>query len=90
MEKQDIGQRYVLVVGAIGGMGHATCEALQKAGYAVLGIDRTLPASPLQDVTYYACDICEETSLKNVVADLEQKEIRLSAILHMAGLYILD
>ena len=90
MRKQNRVGQTVLVVGASGGMGQATCAALKAAGYAVVGIDKHLPAKPIQDVLYFACDIRDEASVLEAVEHLRMEDIHLYAIIHMAGMYILD
>ena len=37
----DISERVAIVVGAGGGLGRATAEALAGSGYTVVGVDRT-------------------------------------------------
>lgn len=80
---------YVLITGAAGGMGAATAEALRQAGFFVFALDCT-SCQPKENLMPIAADITDSESLQVAFASVSAVTDRLYAILHFAGLYVLD
>ena len=79
----------VLVTGAFGGMGRATVDALSERGYKVYALDRSVGEGS-EGVVPVACDITDEEAVKSAFSEVSQMEEGLDAIIHFAGIYILD
>ena len=80
---------YVLVTGAAGGMGKAAVAAFCAAGYGVFALDRT-PIAPADGVIALTADITDEVSLAAAAAVVRGVTDSLFAIVHYAGIYMLD
>lgn len=80
---------YVLVTGACGGMGKATAELLCKAGYGVIAMDRILPEA-YENMVPIQADITNLDSLQNAFEQISRITDKLYAIIHFAGIYMLD
>ena len=79
----------VLVTGACGGMGRKTVEALKNQGYCVFALDKT--ACPGEEnVISLQADLTEEDSVRAVFEQVRQVTDELYAIVHFAGIYMLD
>lgn len=79
----------VLVTGAYGGMGRATVRALCNEGYRVFALDRATEQAT-EGVTPIAADVTDAASLQAAAAELGRHTERLDAIVHFAGIYMLD
>ena len=80
---------YVLVTGAYGGMGRAVTEALCQRGYSVLALDQRV-GEPREGVLPIAADITTEEGVRTALAAVKEHTASLCAILHFAGVYMLD
>ncbi len=80
---------YVLVTGAYGGMGRATVEALVARGVTVLAMDCRV-GEPSERVIPLAADVTSEESLLAALETVKGITDSLSAIIHFAGVYMLD
>lgn len=82
-------KKCVLVTGAYGGMGKATVAALVGQGYFVFALDKRV-----EDATEGVCPIAADlTSEEGVTAAFETVKAQtdeLFAIVHFAGVYMLD
>lgn len=91
-------KKYVLVTGAFGGMGLKTCELLLKKGYAVIALDKKVKTAAFQDTVtgvplpFYPieCDVTDENSIKEAYLEVTEITGNLFAIIHFAGIYMLD
>ena len=81
--------KYVLVTGAYGGMGYATVQALAKAGYTVFALDKRVKEAE-DNVIPLEADVTDVQSLKNALKTVETATDELFAVLHFAGVYMLD
>ena len=79
----------VLITGAAGGMGYATAERLIRDGVHVFGLDLRTPEPPA-GMTFLPTDLTDPQAVQQAFDRLRAEEIRLDAIVHMAGLYELD
>ncbi len=81
--------KYVLVTGANGGMGKETVNLLKNEGYFVLALDRQM-GDREERVYPIAADVTDSESLSKAVAQVRQITPELDAIIHFAGIYMLD
>lgn len=79
----------ILVTGAYGGMGRATVESLKKQGFRVFALDRTV-GEPEENVIPVEVDITSEEALGKAFETVRGYTDSLYAILHFAGVYMLD
>ena len=76
----------ILVTGAGGGMGKAVCTLLAQNGYNVWGLDIAFGDDSLP----YACigaDLTKQKDIDAAFLRIRKEAGRLSAIIHLAGLY---
>jgi NAD(P)-dependent dehydrogenase (short-subunit alcohol dehydrogenase family) len=81
--------KYVLVTGACGGMGKATVDALESKGFGVIGLDR-VKGEERENVFYIECDVTSEESVQCAMQKVGKITDELFAIVHYAGIYMLD
>lgn len=91
MGRFDLDGKTVLVTGASGGIGLATCKALAVQGASVIACDRTLPASDMRDrfpdgTSFVACDVADRMS----VAALRESVPHVNALVLGAGILPFD
>lgn len=79
----------VLITGAYGGMGRATVKALQELGFRVFALDKTVGAEE-ENVFPIEADITKEESVQKAFVRISEMTDGLFAILHFAGIYMLD
>lgn len=80
---------YVLVTGGYGGMGKAVVEQLREAGYGVFALDKTVEDAQ-ENLFPIQADVTDAESLQNAFGKVREKTDKLFAILHFAGIYVLD
>lgn len=81
--------KYVLVTGAYGGMGKATVQALKQKGYGVFAADKTIGEEE-ENVYPLQVDVTDPQSVQNAVDKVRAVTDTLFAIVHFAGIYMLD
>jgi len=81
--------KYILVTGAYGGMGIKTVSALAENGYYVFALDKSV-AEPAENVMPLEADVTSEDSLRRAYEKVSGITDRLDAIVHFAGIYVLD
>ncbi len=81
--------KYVLVTGAFGGMGRAVCEKLANNGYKVFALDKKID-TPIENVIPIEVDLTDEKSVERAFEKVKGITEELFAILHFAGIYLLD
>ena len=79
----------VLITGAYGGMGRATVELLKKQGIRVFALDIKV-GEPEENLVPIAVDITCEESVKEAFLKVKKETDELYAIIHFAGIYMLD
>ncbi len=79
----------VLVVGACGGMGAATCNKLIESGFNVFGIDCKDCCDNLS-VHYVKADVSDIHSILSAYAQISSLIDCLYAVIYMAGIYMMD
>ena len=81
--------KYVLVTGAYGGMGYQAVKALAEQGYTVFALDKRVKEAE-ENVVPIEADVTDVQSLKNALKTVETVTDELFAVLHFAGVYMLD
>jgi NAD(P)-dependent dehydrogenase (short-subunit alcohol dehydrogenase family) len=74
-----------IVTGASGGIGEATAQALQAAGYRVFGTYRRPPVTRLAGVEYVACDVTGDEAVQTAVGQVLAKAGRVDLLVNNAG-----
>lgn len=77
-----------LITGASSGIGLVTAKALQDAGYCVFGTSRK-PLASLDGISMLTCDVTDETSVKNTVAEVLKQAGRIDLLVNNAGIGLL-
>lgn len=81
--------KYILVTGAYGGMGRATVRLLKEQGFCVFALDRNVGEAE-QNIIPLQADITDEQSIKAAAECVKKITYELFAIVHFAGIYMLD
>ena len=81
--------RSVLITGAYGGMGRATALELRARGFRVFAVDRKV-AEPEENIIPIEADLTDESGVKAAFRRVAEQTDSLYAILHFAGIYMLD
>ena len=79
----------ILVTGAYGGMGRATTLALKQKGFRIFALDKTVADAEV-DIIPIQADLTDEQSVQNAFNLVSQHTNNLLAIVHFAGIYMLD
>ncbi len=79
----------VLITGAYGGMGKATAKTLKERGFRVFALDKTVGEEE-ENIIPIKADITDEGSIKSAFERIEKMTDELFAIIHFAGVYMLD
>ena len=79
----------VLITGAYGGMGRATVRLLAGQGFRVFALDRRV-GEPEDNVIPIEADVTSEDSVLAAVETVRSYTDSLCAIVHFAGVYMLD
>lgn len=80
---------YVLLTGAYGGMGVKTIDALVRRGYSVIALDKNINVVT-DNVIPIQVDVTDVESVKRAFERVKEITDRLFAIVHLAGVYMLD
>lgn len=80
--------RIVLVTGAAGGIGRATCECFAEHGWSVVGVDRRPAVSLPPAVEFRSLDVSDPSSVAALLEWLPSKSERLDAIVNNAAIQI--
>lgn len=79
----------ILVTGAYGGMGQAMVRVLREQGFRVFALDRSAGA-PQENVVPVEADITSEEAVTTALETVRGYTDELYAIVHFAGIYMLD
>lgn len=79
----------ILVTGAYGGMGRATVKALLEDGCRVFALDKSVGEAQ-KDLIPIEVDVTDEASISKALDIVKEKTETLDAIIHFAGIYMLD
>ncbi|NLO48080.1 MAG: SDR family NAD(P)-dependent oxidoreductase [Clostridiales bacterium] len=81
--------KHILVTGAYGGMGRATVDSLKTQGFCVIALDK-ITGSAAENVISLQADITDADSVKAAFKEVKGITDELYAIVHFAGIYLLD
>ena len=81
--------KYILVTGARGGMGRKTVELMKEQGFGVFAVDK-VPGIAEENLIPITADITDEGSVKSAFEKVKIVTDELYAIIHFAGIYMLD
>lgn len=76
--------KVVVVTGANGGMGRATCKVFKANGYIVVGTDKG-PASGSESDHYFKGDVTDEKMWQEISNFINEKYGQLSSLINIAG-----
>ena len=79
----------ILITGAAGGMGRAATALFCAQGYHVFALD-CVAIEAGESITPIVADLTDEESVKAAVEAVAKETDKLDAILHFAGVYMLD
>jgi len=79
----------ILVTGAYGGMGSAVIELLSNSGFRIFALDRRV-GEPRENIVPIECDITSEEDIKKAYSEVDNSTDGLFAVIHFAGIYMLD
>ncbi len=79
----------ILITGAYGGMGKATAKALKDKGFRIFALDKNVGVEE-EDIIPIEADITDENSVINAFNKISKMTDNLFAIVHFAGIYMLD
>lgn len=81
--------KYIMVTGAYGGMGRKTVDILKKQGFCVIALDKETEAAE-KNMIPLQVDITDTESVKHAFEKVKTVTDELYAIVHFAGIYMLD
>lgn len=79
----------ILITGAYGGMGRATAELLCERGFRVFALDKRV-GDARENIIPIEADITSEESVKAALEAVKNHTDSLYAVIHFAGIYMLD
>lgn len=79
----------VLITGAYGGMGYATARLLSQNGYTVYALDMRVGKAE-ENIIPIEADLTSEKSVSDAFQKIKKSTETLDAIIHFAGIYMLD
>jgi len=79
----------VLITGAYGGMGKATAKVFANRGFRVFALDKVIGGEE-ENIIPIEADITNEESVKNAFSKISEMSDGLYAVIHFAGIYMLD
>ena len=82
-------KKFVLVTGAFGGMGEKVVNRLVEDGYSVIALDKNVKENT-ENVYPIQVDITDEQSVISAFEKVNEITKSLYAIVHFAGIYMLD
>ena len=79
----------ILITGAYGGMGRATAMRFRDMGWRVFALDRVVGERE-ENIISIKVDVTDDKSVQRAVVSVAQMTDKLDAIIHFAGVYMLD
>ncbi len=87
--KGDIGMESVLITGAYGGMGRAAAAFWKERGFRVFALDQKV-GDKEENIIPIEADITSQESVQCAYRAVAEQTDHLYAIVHFAGIYMLD
>ena len=81
--------KYILVTGAYGGMGYKTVQQLAKQGYTVFALDKNVLEEE-KNIIPIKVDVSDIESVRQAFEKVSSITNELYAIIHFAGVYMLN
>ncbi len=81
--------KYAVVTGAYGGMGYKTVQELARSGFTVFALDKKI-GEAAENVVPIQADVTDIESLKNAFETVKTVTDEVFAVIHFAGVYMLD
>jgi NAD(P)-dependent dehydrogenase (short-subunit alcohol dehydrogenase family) len=81
-------RKVVIITGAERGIGAGLAAAFRRAGYAVVGTSRSIPAADDSDFLAVQGDISEAETARRVVEQALERFGRIDTLINNAGIYI--
>jgi NAD(P)-dependent dehydrogenase (short-subunit alcohol dehydrogenase family) len=81
-------RKVAIITGASQGIGAGLVAGYREAGYAVVGVARSMPASDQQDYLVVEGDIAEATTAARVVDEALERFGRVDTLVNNAGIFI--
>lgn len=81
-------KKSILITGANGGIGRATCDLLASQGYQIIALCRTEDEAKSMPYTAYACDLTDTQNIKKVFEKITSSGNRLYGLVNNAGVYL--
>jgi short-subunit dehydrogenase len=78
-----------LVTGASSGIGHATAQALKRAGFRVFGTSRRAVPETSDGITMLICDATDDAPVQKMVDEVLRKAGRIDLLVNNAGVGLL-
>ena len=82
-------KKAILITGACGGMGRAAAELFARCGFTVFALDLQ-GDDPKENIIPIRADVTSEESVKAAYEQIRSQTEKLDAIVHFAGIYMLD
>ena len=79
----------VLITGAYGGMGRSAVKLFREQGFRVFALDKKVGEAE-DNIIPIEADITSENSVKKAFATVKEYTDSLYAVIHFAGIYMLD
>lgn len=81
--------KHILITGAFGGMGHAATRLFAAEGWQVFALDLRV-GEPEEGIIPIPADVTDEESVQAAMETVRAHTEHLDAVLHFAGIYMLD
>ena len=81
--------KYVVVTGAYGGMGKEVCSLLASNGYTVFALDKKVEDNK-NGIIPIEVDVTDCKSVEQAVNSISSITDKVHAVIHFAGIYVLD
>jgi len=82
LKDKELKDKVAIVTGGSGAIGSAICACLQDAGATVFSLD---VQNPSDQSNFIACDIREENSVRDAIAQVQSRHGRIDIAVHAAG-----
>ena len=81
--------KHVVITGAYGGMGYATAKKFASNGYVVFALDKKVQQKE-ENIIPIEVDLTDISSVENACNEVKKVTSKIFAIIHFAGVYMLN